>query len=313
MRSICLSVILWIIAAPLMVLGQTTRPGPTPGLDRLRASLDNLNLTDEQKSQLKTVFDDARNEILDMRQNGGQTPQGTQKVMQDIRQKLPTILTTAQLQQLRQQMQDQQADAPARPPVARTPDAATPTAQTDDPAKTDSPKLLQAGQIAPNFRLSKLDGPIVELSSLKGRVIVLAFGSYSSPMLRDRSTGLNRLEQQLGTKAEIYLVYTKEMHSVGGWDSARNEADHVVEIQPKTMPEKEAAARQCRTSLHLTLPILMDDMQDTTTTAYGAYPDGAVVINRDGTIEGSQQWAEPTALRRLIDQAVAKPYHPASP
>jgi Iodothyronine deiodinase len=313
MRSICLPVILWIIAAPLMVLGQTTRPGPTPGLDRLRASLDNLNLTDDQKSQLKPIFDDARDQILDMRQNGGQTPQGTQKVMQGIRQKLTTILTTPQLQQLRQQMQDQQADTPARPPVARTPDPATPTAQTGDPAKTDSPKILEAGQTAPNFRLSKLDGPIVELSSLKGRVIVLVFGSYSSPMLRDRAAGLNRLEQQLGTKAEVYLVYTKEMHSVGGWDSARNEADHVVEIQPKTMQEKEAAARQCRTSLHLTLPILMDDMQDTTTTAYGAYPDGAVVINRNGTIEGSQQWAEPTALRRIIDQAVAKQYHPASP
>jgi hypothetical protein len=69
------------------------------------------------------------------------------------------------------------------------------------------------------------------------------------------------------------------------------------------------AARHCRAALRLSIPVLVDDLEDSATAAFGTFPDGAVVINRDGTIVESQQWAEPTALRRIVDQATAVKLH----
>ena len=77
------------------------------------------------------------------------------------------------------------------------------------------------------------------------------------------------------------------------------------------MDEKEAAARHCRGALRLNMPVLTDDLEDSATTAFGTFPDGAVVINRDGTIVESQQWAEPTALRRVVDQVTAVRLNPS--
>jgi len=148
---------------------------------------------------------------------------------------------------------------------------------------------------------------------LKGRVVVLVFGSYSSPMLRDRVAGLNQLTLGVETKADVYLVYTKEMHPVGGWSSARNDADHISVQEAKTMDEKEAAARHCRGALRLNMPVLADDLEDSATAAFGTFPDGAVVINRDGTIVESQQWTEPKALRRVVDQVTAVKVHASEP
>ena len=130
-------------------------------------------------------------------------------------------------------------------------------------------------------------------------------------MLRDRVAGLNQLTLGVETKADVYLVYTKEMHPVGGWSSTRNDADHISVQEAKTMDEKEAAARHCRGALRLNMPVLTDDLEDSATTAFGTFPDGAVVINRDGTIVESQQWAEPTALRRVVDQVTAVRLNPS--
>jgi len=332
MRSIFLAGLIggvWLALMPMAVLAQTSRPGAAgafPGVDRLRASLESLDLSDDQKVQINSLIDEAKNRIAEMRQQGGQTPEQTRQVMQDIRQKLVTILTPAQLQELREKMQQNlpgRVGAGRNGPATRPAGAAAraggagrvgqnvsePQSAASAQAPTEMPKVLEAGQVAPDFRLSTLDGSIVRLSSLKGRVVTLVFGSYSSPMLRDRVAGLNQLTLQEETRAEIYLVYTREMHPAGGWESDRNQLDHVTVQQPKTIEEKLAAARQYRALLHLNMPVLVDDLQDSTTTAYGAFPDGAVVINRDGTIGGSQQWADPTVLRRMIDQATATAFH----
>ncbi len=316
MRSIFLVGLigLWM---PMAAFAQTSRPGGVfPGVDRLRTNLESLDLTNDQKVQIDSLMDQAKSRIAEMRQQGGQTPEQTREIMGDIRQKLATILTPSQLQDLRQKMQQNGAGGgrsgpatrPATPGAARVPESTSERQSTaSEPAETH--KMLEEGQPAPDFRLSKPDGSAVRLSSLKGRVVVLVFGSYSSPILRDRVAGLNQMTLQDETKAEIYLVYTREMHPKGGWESDRNELDHISVQQPKTMDEKLAAARQSRMLLNLKMEVLVDDLQDSVTTAYGTFPDGAVVINRDGTIAGWEQWADPIVLRRVIDEAAAKVFH----
>jgi hypothetical protein len=304
-----------VAIAPAMVLAQgaTSRPvGVFPALDRLSSALDSMDLSDDQKNQIQTMLDQAKDRILQFRQQG-QIGQARQ-VLQEIRAQLPSILTPAELQELRQKMQqsapDQTGPPPPPPPPPPPGGQANQGAQKADAGTAEvATKLVEAGQMAPQFRLSRMDGSFVTLSSLKGRVVVLVFGSYSSPMLRDRVAGLNQLTLGVETKADVYLVYTKEMHPAGGWDSTRNELDHVSVQEAQTMDEKEMAARHCRAVLRLNMPVLVDDLEDSATTAFGTFPDGAVVINRDGTIVESQQWAEPTALRRIVDQATAVKLH----
>ena len=48
------------------------------------------------------------------------------------------------------------------------------------------------------------------------------------------------------------------------------------------------------------------------TLSQGAGTNSAYVIARDGTIAARQQWFEPTALKRYIDQAALTPNPPAA-
>jgi hypothetical protein len=53
------------------------------------------------------------------------------------------------------------------------------------------------------------------------------------------------------------------------------------------------------------MPIIMDGMDDAVTKEFGGFPNAAVVIDRQGIVFGTEQWAEPTSLRHLIDEAFA--------
>jgi hypothetical protein len=69
------------------------------------------------------------------------------------------------------------------------------------------------------------------------------------------------------------------------------------------MDARMTLAKKSRDELKLTTPILVDNMENETATAYGAGPNSAIVINRDGVIVHKQQWFDPAGLRRAIDEA----------
>jgi Spy/CpxP family protein refolding chaperone len=165
---------------------------------------------------------------------------------------------------------------------------------------------VQVGQPAPDLKLRRLDGRTVPLSSFKGKVLVLAFGSYSTPTFRDKATGLDQLAREYAGKASFLLVYTKEAHPVGGWEVQRNKQDD-VQVRPHAdESDRKAMAEKARGALRLTtVPIVVDTMDNAAADAFGALPAGVVVIGRDGTVVARQKWLEPTSLGRMVDQAVA--------
>jgi Spy/CpxP family protein refolding chaperone len=283
-------------------------------LEQFRKNLDSLNLTDDQKSKIKDLLKDAAEKVKDAG-NDGDRQTKVREAMQDIRQKLSDILTPEQLKELRQKMQQNAADRPAKP-SSETPSPATQPAamMQDDVVATPQASAAKIGpsaatpiaasQAAPDFKLLKLDGSPVQFSSLKGRPVVLVFGSYTCPTFRDRALGLDRLYHDVQDKVNLFLVYTKEAHPVDGWEVDRNKLDNIQIQQPTSEAARKSVARLAHDSLHLAMPILMDGMDDAVATNYGGFPNGAVVIDRDGLVFGTQQWAEPIALRHLIDEAV---------
>jgi len=65
---------------------------------------------------------------------------------------------------------------------------------------------------------------------------------------------------------------------------AANERDGVVHKQPKTAAERIGVASVCQESLKLTIPMLVDSIDDATNKAYAGWPDRLCVVDRDGKI-----------------------------
>ena len=77
--------------------------------------------------------------------------------------------------------------------------------------------------------------------------------------------------------------------------------------QPKDEAARHAVATKCIAGLELTLPTVVDSMDDATSRAYGAWPDRFYVVGLDGKIAYAGQpgpWgfdvgAVETALKSL--------------
>ncbi len=81
-------------------------------------------------------------------------------------------------------------------------------------------------------------------------------------------------------RAQFYLVYIREAHPTDGWAAEGN-----VEIaDPKTLARRQEVASLCATDLNLTLPVLVDDMNDSANLAFAAWPERLFVIGKDGNI-----------------------------
>jgi hypothetical protein len=82
-------------------------------------------------------------------------------------------------------------------------------------------------------------------------------------------------------KANIYVIYIREAHPTDGW-VVKNNKFKITD--PKTLDERQKAARDFAESLKLTLPILVDTLDDRANTLYGGWPDRVYVIDAEGKV-----------------------------
>jgi hypothetical protein len=161
-------------------------------------------------------------------------------------------------------------------------------------------------------KFTRLDGRAVPISTYKGKPLVLIFGSYSCPSFREHAKGLDELQRRYAAKANFLLVYTKEAHPVGGWEVQRNKDAEISVPQAKDEAARLAAAKLARTKLGLSMATAVDSMDDQLVAAFDAFPNGAVILDREGQITARQKWAEPRGLRILLDNLSASPKPPAT-
>ena len=80
------------------------------------------------------------------------------------------------------------------------------------------------------------------------------------------------------------MVYIKEAHALDGASPKRDKGAPVVE-EPLTLDERKAVAQTCSGALDMSpLKMLIDDMKDTTSTAYAALPDRLYLVNKGGIL-----------------------------
>ncbi|HEV2295353.1 MAG TPA: deiodinase-like protein [Tepidisphaeraceae bacterium] len=205
--------------------------------------------------------------------------------------------------QPRQQMRPRQGQRPSRDERRRRSPATAPAPGSG--AKVGAP--------APDFELVRLDGKPVRLSSFQGRVGVIIFGSYSCPSFRQRATELEALAKRFGSRASFLIVYTKEAHPAGDWDVDRNTDAGIAVEAHQDAAARAAQAEKTPEALKLSIPMAPDTMDDSVSAAFGGFPNGAVVLSRDGVIFARQQWVDPHGLERRIEQALRIPASKPAP
>jgi hypothetical protein len=77
-------------------------------------------------------------------------------------------------------------------------------------------------------------------------------------------------------------VYIAEAHPMDCWQMASNEAEGVLLRQAVTFDERRAAAEQCAETLGLSIPTLVDGMDDAARQAFAAWPERIFVFDRHG-------------------------------
>lgn len=329
------------IAVSVSLVGSTIQAADAPTslpaenrvghvFQRLREHLTQLNLDDKQKTKIRELFEQTKTQMDELRagvQAGDREARGKAgDILRDVRTQLTELLTPEQQKKLREMMLDR---APTRTSGATTqPGDAMMSVGSDEmmsepqssglspglseksPDSTPTDEALTSGlpargSPAPDFELTRLGGQTAKLSSFKGKVVLIVFGSYTCPSFRQRAAGIEELRKDLGVRATVLVVYTREAHPSDGWDVERNRDDGVTIQQPRDADERKAVAERAKQAMKLTTPILLDRMDDQTAKNYGAFPNGAVVVGRDGNIAYRQKWFDPVTIKRHIDAAIA--------
>jgi Spy/CpxP family protein refolding chaperone len=290
------------------------RPPGGPGiLDNIQQALAKLDLTDDQKQQIKDVMDQVRQKVADVRQKaqaGENVEQDLQGIRTLVRDKLKGILSQEQLQSLADAMQQYYQDNGGGPGSGSRNGGKAPLVEMK-PADLDidGPEI---GATAPNVKIMELSGRQFSPDNYRGHVVVIEFGSLSCPVFRQHVQEMDKLKMAEGGRAFFLLVYTREAFPPGEKEIERNRNDGISVADAKTLDERKAQALKTQQQLHITYQMAVDSMDNAVSVAFGGFPNGAVVIGKDGTIAERQRWTNPDTLRMAIDDAVAERGEPVA-
>ncbi len=287
------------------------------GLQYVQRALDTLDLSDDQKQQVKDLLAATQAKLTDIRNNaaaGADVQQDLQQARKDVRQKLQTILTPDQMQAFLSAMQ-QSYQQRGGPSARRTGQSNGPGAPKESVAD-NKPADLQStgpepGSPVPDTQIIEANGRAFSPSQYKGHVLVLEFGSMSCPVFRTHAQDMENLKRLEGSRAFFLIVYTREAFPTGDKNVERNRDEGVNITQAATLDDRKSQALETQRELRITIPMAVDSMDDSVSTAFGSFPNGAVVIGKDGKIAARQQWTNPDTLRLAIDDALNAV--PASP
>lgn len=168
----------------------------------------------------------------------------------------------------------------------------------DEPRKETLIKGLMAGEIgslqegpdvdqaAPDFELRPLGGgERIRLSDHIGtKPVVLVFGNFTCGPFRSLYPGVEAVRERQKDKADFLMVYVREAHPTDGWSMKSNEKAGVNVAQPTTFEERSSVAEQCAAKLKPSMPLLVDDINDSVGNAYSGMPARLYVIDTQGKV-----------------------------
>ena len=112
-------------------------------------------------------------------------------------------------------------------------------------------------------------------------------------------------------RVTFYIVYIREAHPVDGWRMDQNDKDGIKITDPKTTAERMGVAGECVEDLGLTLPCLVDNIEDQANKVYCGWPDRLYVLEKGGKVayQGAMGPAgfKPDEAAEAIEELVGPP------
>lgn len=176
---------------------------------------------------------------------------------------------------------------------------------------------IEPGDLAPDFELGTLDGQSkVRLSSLRGRPVVLLFGSYTCPPFRRVMPGINELYEPFRDRADFYFIYIEEAHPTDQWKSGTNAREGILYASHQSLADRIEVGEVCQDKLKMPFKMLVDDMDNAVGRRYRGWPTRAYIVDKDGkvafkTIPGPFGF-EADLIRPALERIVGPPA-PAAP
>ncbi len=87
-----------------------------------------------------------------------------------------------------------------------------------------------------------------------------------------------------GEDVKFLMVYIREAHPTDGRQSRANEAAGILIKQPTTFDERLTVAEQMCTKLEISIPGVIDELDNKVNSAYSAAPDRLYLVGSDGKI-----------------------------
>jgi len=116
-------------------------------------------------------------------------------------------------------------------------------------------------------------------------------------------------------KADFVAVYMREAHASDGWALPGNEKIGIAVAQHKDYAERSQAAKVCYSSLTMTMPMVVDEIDDRVGIAYSGMPDRLYLLDTQGRVayKGGRgpfgykpSELEQSLIMLLLDEAAAK-------
>ena len=95
---------------------------------------------------------------------------------------------------------------------------------------------------------------------------------------------MERLYSRFKDRIEFFVVYVQEAHPTDGWQVESNIKDDVFYRQHQSLDEREEVAQSCAIGLHISITILVEEMDNAIDEAYGAAPERLYLIGKDGRV-----------------------------
>lgn len=160
---------------------------------------------------------------------------------------------------------------------------------------------LKVGQKAPDFSLRDLSDKIVNLSDLKGQIVVIQFGSSTTLPFLEQIKPMNKLiDDYKGKRIAFLTIYTAEQQF--NWQApdyfAKSQRADGVRFQFGAQTGRRMASR-----------ILVDDMDQTIYKVYGSVPAGVFIVDEGGNLAFKAKMVDASeveqALKKIAPNEVA--------
>jgi len=162
------------------------------------------------------------------------------------------------------------------------------------------------GTPAPRIQLARsaVSGAVNLPTPEPGKPAVLVFGSYTCPNFRKAAPVLNEFSTKFGGQAAFLLVYIREAHATGEWQSTVNEREGLQLAPATSMEQKHGYATMCTRKLELRFPSAVDGLDNAAEQAYAAWPSRVYVISTDGQVRYSSGLTEEEFDQAALESAI---------